>query len=154
MPENRLPELVGNILKNYLKKHRYIDLKLLQYNAILAWEKINSSFMNSHSEALGMKGKILMVKTDSTVIANELALKEKELVERLNREIGENVIDRVIFKSGYLRKKNKKNKSTDPRNKPLDISTIKKIENITVELKDDELRDIMKRFLISVAKKR
>jgi len=154
MQEKGSTELVGDILKEFLIRHRFIGLRLFEQKILLAWEKINSTFVNTHTQPINVKGRALFIKTDSTVLANELSLKEKELVDKLNREAGEKIIDRVIFKSGFLRKKHEKNKKNNSGKKELDLSTIKKIEDITVQLKDEELKDIMKRFLISVAKKR
>jgi len=49
------------------------------------------------AKALYLKNRTLTVAVLSSVIGQELKLHEKEILEKLNKKLGENVVDRIRF---------------------------------------------------------
>lgn len=50
------------------------------------------------SRPVVLKNQILTIKTSSSVLANELRLREGEMVEKINNQIGGGAVKKIIYK--------------------------------------------------------
>ena len=70
----------------------------METRVIDSWEKVVGGIFAKHTTHLSIKNGILYVKLDSSVLRSELAMARSKLVEMLNKEVGEKVIEDIIFR--------------------------------------------------------
>lgn len=47
---------------------------------------------------VSLRGRVLMVKTTSAVLASELRLREREIFQKIKESLGEQPIDRIVYR--------------------------------------------------------
>ena len=112
MQRDKKTHLIKDVLESYLAKNKHIGYRIKAAEALRIWGRISGDWLSSHSEAVHVKDGILLVKTDSPSLANELSLKQQELIEEINKELSSPLIEKIVFKSGFI----KKNKSKTAEN--------------------------------------
>ena len=142
---------IRDVLDLYLSKNEYIAYRIKSQEALKAWDTVVDNYIKQHTKTVFIKNKTLFIRTDSTVLANELSLREKELVDKLNSVLRTPLISRVKFKTGVIRKKDRKRESNAAKPKEITLKTINNIDRMVQDINEDELRFIMKKFLISLA---
>lgn len=150
---------VGKVLSDYISGHPEFQYQVKIREALFAWHRISDDYTARHSEAVMVKDRILYVNTDSSALASELTLRWQEMLERINRELGTPILRRILFKSGRVArlevKKGQKNLSTGEESGPrgldttprLTAGTLKRIDSTVNVIEEEDLREIMKRFL-------
>ena len=142
---------IRDVLDLYLSKNEYIAYRIKSQEALKAWDTVVDNYIKQHTKTVFIKNKTLFIRTDSTVLANELSLREKELVDKLNSVLRTPLISRIKFKTGVIRKKDRKRESNAAKPKEITLKTINNIDRMVQDINEDELRFIMKKFLISLA---
>jgi hypothetical protein len=142
-----------DVLALYLSKNKYIEYRIKSQEAITAWNKVCDSYIKMHTSAIYVKNGTLFVSADSSVISNELSLKENEFVKRINDQIGTPVISRIKMLSGFVKGDNNKRKTKVKRPAEISLKTINNIDRIVDSIKEDELRFIMKKYLITLSQR-
>ncbi len=144
---------VKDVLALYLSKNKYIEYKIKSQEAISAWNKVCDSYIKKHTSAVFVKNGTLFMSADSSVISNELSLKENELVKKINDLLGTPVISRIKMLSGFVKGDNSKRKTNLKRPAEISLKTINKIDRIVNSIKEDELRFIMKKYFITLSQR-
>ena len=142
-----------HILQKYLSKNKYIEYRIKSQEAITAWNKVCDSNIKNHTAALFVKNGTLFISADSPVISNELSLRENELVKKINDEIGTPVISRIKMVTGFVKSGNHKRKKNQRLPAETSLKTINNIDKIVNNIKEDELRFIMKKYLIALSQR-
>jgi hypothetical protein len=144
---------IREALDSYFMRNRRLAYKIKSLEVVKLWEKVADEYVKRHTQATVVKDRVLFVHTDSTALANELSLREKELVDSLNKAMHLPIIEKIVFKTGFIgiQKQiiDKKNKI----DKKLTVRTLQEIDRTVKEIKEDELRSILKRFLVASAKR-
>jgi hypothetical protein len=156
---------VGSVLESYISQHPEFEYQVKIREALVAWPKISDEYTARHTEAVMVKDRILYVNTDSSALASELTLRVSEFLQRLNRELGVPLIQRILFKSGRVGRRGEKEEGEGGhREKALSIGeekgfrggeagsrltarTLKRIDSTVRVIHEEELREILKRFL-------
>ena len=157
---------VASVLASYISGHPEFRYQVKIREALPAWHRISDEYTARHAEAVMVKDRILYVNTDSSALASELTLRGEELVGRINDELGMPVLQRIVFKSGRVARKDdgegqKKTSTTGikahsrgmdeaPR---LSAGMLKRIDSTVKVIEEEELREIMKRFLRAAARR-
>lgn len=91
-------ELVSaqNLVNGYLKK---VGFDPERYAAFDVWDSLLGN-MASHARAVGIRGGKIHVEVDSSVHLQELTLRKKEILRKLNGYLGRQKIKDVLFKIG------------------------------------------------------
>jgi len=63
-----------------------------------AWEKIMGKF-GLEASIIGLRGKKLTVGCDNAVLLQELTMRKRDIIARINSELGEEFIDDIRLKS-------------------------------------------------------
>jgi|APFEC2959095171_1045051.scaffolds.fasta_scaffold00089_52 hypothetical protein len=87
-----LKEAIGELLNTYQIRGKFNETYLVTY-----WEKLMGSCIASRTSRLFVNNKKLYVQIDSAPLKNELVMAKSKMIELLNREIGEVVIEEVVF---------------------------------------------------------
>lgn len=74
-----------------------IQDKLQQYEAVTGWAAIVGSHIAKETEALKIEKGILIVRVRTSVWRNELNMRKREIISKLNQAIGEAVIKDIKF---------------------------------------------------------
>ena len=149
---------VGSVLESYISKHPEFQYQVKIREALVAWPKISDEYTARHTDAVMVKDRILYVNTDSSALASELTLRGSELLKRLNRELGTPLLQRIRFKSGRVAsreepKREEKGLRGGEAGSRLTARTLKRIDSTVRVIHEEELREILKRFLRGAAQR-
>ncbi len=153
MKKGRTTFSIKEALEFYLSKNKQLAYKVKALDAIRLWEAIVDDYIRQHTRAAVVKDNVLFVNTESAVLASELSLREKELVDRMNNALHMPIIKRIVFKSGYIGKKDNKKDNINKIEKSITMKTINCIDKAVSKVKEDELREILRSFLVTAAKR-
>ena len=146
------PVRIGDVLKEFLSKHSYIDYRIKAERAVEVWNRLDDTIVREHTRAIQLKSGVLLVKVDSPAISNDLSLKERSYLNKLNKMLGGDIIKKIVFKSGYIKKEERgENKITGDK-KPT-MKVLKKIDSIVEKVEDEKLKNLLKRLFIESAKR-
>ncbi len=87
---------LGEAIKEMIEAYR-IGSKLSEAKMLDSWEKIVGSMIAKHTVQMKVSKRKLYVKLDSAALRSELTYAREKIRKSLNKEVGENLIDEVIF---------------------------------------------------------
>ncbi|MBW1615041.1 MAG: DUF721 domain-containing protein [Deltaproteobacteria bacterium] len=90
---------LGDFLTDALAKHR-ISYDTFMLKAWEVWEEALGDFMSSQTKPAAFKGGLLIVNVDNPAMMQQLHFLKKEVISKLNKAMGENVIKDIKFKAG------------------------------------------------------
>jgi hypothetical protein len=140
-------------LESYFERNKKLAHGIKSVDAVRRWEKIVEEYVGAHTRATTFKDRVLFVNTDSSALANELTLREKELLNAINKALGSPLVKKIVFKAGFLGKKNTQKELIDKTDKKLSIRTMHKIDRMVNDIKEEELRSVLRRLLVASAKR-
>ena len=87
-----LKEAISELLNTYHLRGKFNETYLVTY-----WEKLMGTGIASRTSRIFVNNKKLYIQIDSAPLKNELVMAKSKLIELLNREMGEVVIEEVVF---------------------------------------------------------
>ncbi len=81
-----------SFLKVYNLKSKFNETYLVTY-----WERIMGASIAKRTEKMYIKSGVLFIRLNSAPLSQELLLAKTKLIQLLNTEIGEQVINDVVF---------------------------------------------------------
>lgn len=90
--DKSLGEVIREMIDTYRLEGRLNEVKVLH-----SWEKVVGQMISKHTVDLHIRNRKLFVKVDSPALRNELAYMSSVILERLNKEVGGQVIDEMIL---------------------------------------------------------
>lgn len=87
-----LKEVIQELLKTYRLEGKLNEVKLIS-----SWEKVMGKMIANHTGGIFINKKKLFVKLDSAALRSELSYAKEKIIKMLNDEVGELVIEEVIF---------------------------------------------------------
>lgn len=84
-------------LEEFFKEKKW-SKKIKGYQIISNWENLAGKEIAQSSQPIKIQNKCLFLAVKSNVWANELNLRKGELIEKINREAGEEIISNILFK--------------------------------------------------------
>ncbi len=87
-----LKQAIDQLLNAYQLRSKFNETYLVTF-----WEKVMGKPIASRTGKLYVKEKKLYVQILSAPLKNELLLARSKAIELINREMGENVIEEIIF---------------------------------------------------------
>jgi predicted nucleic acid-binding Zn ribbon protein len=85
-------------LEKFFKEKNW-STKIKGYQTISNWENLVGKEIAQSSQPIKIQDKCLFLAVKSNVWANELNLRKGELIEKINREAGEEIISNILFKT-------------------------------------------------------
>jgi len=89
--------LFKTALEKFLKEKKW-SKKIKGYQIINNWENLAGKEIAQSSQPIKIQDKCLFLAVKSNVWANELNLRKGELIEKINRKAGEEIISNILFK--------------------------------------------------------
>ncbi len=74
-----------------------IGRKIAEYEAVLQWESVVGEHIGRAAEAVRIIKGILVVKVKSSTWRNELNLRKREIIDSLNKALGEDIVKDIRF---------------------------------------------------------
>ncbi len=146
--EASLRELLEGVLANLELRTRFRE-----HLALMAWPEIAGRVVAAHSQAEAVRDGVLIVSADTPAWAQELQMRQRELLELLAGRVGPRVIREIHFRSG-LRREGRRARA--PRLRPREIKLSgrqeRRIGEAAGKIPDDELRARAERAFASLAR--
>ena len=90
-------ESVGMLIRKFLRQEG-LETPLNEKRLIDSWSEVMGSSIASMSKALYIKNQVLYVEVTSTPLRQQLMMGRQQLVNRLNQQVGAQVITNIILK--------------------------------------------------------
>jgi hypothetical protein len=87
-----LKEAIEDMLELYKLRSKFNETYIVAY-----WEQIMGLPISSRTTELYIKERKLFVQLDSAPLRNELLLAKTKIISLLNKQVGEDIIDEVVF---------------------------------------------------------
>lgn len=88
---------IGDALKEFLKKSKLKSgMQAMQVKD--AWEKIMGKTISNYTDKIEIINSTLFIYTSVAPLKHELTYQKSKIIERVNEELGENVILEVVVK--------------------------------------------------------
>jgi len=106
--ENRYPgsgpQHIGAVLKELLRQPEW-EQKSRAHRALLLWDQVVGDELSRHSEATAFQVEqgTLIVEVEHSVWMHHLQMQEETLRERMNRQLGQTMIQKIRFRLGTSR---------------------------------------------------
>ena len=88
---------IGKILEGFFEDNPDIADKLAETRLINYWNNEMSPAVSRYTDDLFIKKRVLYVRLKSAVLKNELMMHREQMIEKLNREVGREVIEGIVF---------------------------------------------------------
>lgn len=88
---------IGEIISQFIAQNK-LGQKLDETQIMQLWPRVAGEIIGSYTQSLYVHNRTLYVQLSSAVLRNELMMLRSELLQKLNAEIGHQVIDNIIFK--------------------------------------------------------
>ena len=96
MRERSRLEAVGPLLSDVLQGLG-LDRRLREFKAVEIWDAVVGETIAQNTRPIGIREGVLFVEVASSVWMQELVLLRDDIVERLNRELGETRVRRIVL---------------------------------------------------------
>lgn len=90
--EISLKEAIRQLMQTYRLEGKMNEVRLIN-----SWDKVAGGIISKHTTNLKIKKRKLFVSLDSAALRSELSYSREKIVKMLNQEVGEQVIDEIIF---------------------------------------------------------
>ncbi len=127
-PRGDIGGLLGSVLKGL-----GLDSRIKEQTCILVWDEVVGEQVSSNARPDFIRDGIMFVVTKSPVWANELTFYKTDMIARLNRKVGANVLKDIIFKSGRFPRKSAKSTAAQAETPDLEGIQLTDRELVTVE---------------------
>ncbi|MFV1980585.1 MAG: DUF721 domain-containing protein [Rhodothermia bacterium] len=97
MKRGSRPRPLGDIMKELLK-NLGPGTRLFEASVIAAWQDISGRQIRKATERVWLEKRRLFVKVSSASWRQELHLQRRAWCDRLNQELGRDVVDEIIFR--------------------------------------------------------
>lgn len=87
---------LGEAIQQFLQDYKSSD-KLKEAKIINEWAKIVGPVFDQHTVSIFLKQRYLYVRMDAASVKHELYMARTSLIRALNKELGETVIEKIIF---------------------------------------------------------
>lgn len=87
---------IGDLVNELLKELK-LDQKLKEVRLISSWNEILGMNVARATNKLFIKNRVLFVYLKSPVVRKELMMLKTGIIKRLNDQVGESVIDDIVF---------------------------------------------------------
>jgi len=142
------PSPVGEILEEVLSRLG-IDNKIKQLRILKHWKEIVGKTLARHSCPVTVRKGNLFVKVDSSGWLAQITYFKEKIISELNRKAGSEVIRDIYLSLGKVYPQRKKGKlAPNLRKIRLSQKDLNWIENTVKNVKDESLRELLRRILI------
>ena len=89
-------EQVGTLIQHFLREEG-LETPYNEYRLIQAWPEVMGQGIAHLTSSLQIRGGVLYIRLQSSVLRQELMASRRQLAQRLNEFVGAQVIENIIF---------------------------------------------------------
>ncbi len=93
----RNTEALSDVIQQVLRNN-HLDKQLNENRLLAAWPKVLGDNIMQYTTDLYIKRKVLYVSLSSSVLRHDLFTSRQEIKQSLNRSVGEEVINDIVFR--------------------------------------------------------
>jgi hypothetical protein len=128
-----------------------MESQLRELAVLQAWERIAGHVVSMHAHAEAMRDRVLVVLTDTPAWAQELHMRQAELLARLRSVVGEDGVQAIHFRSGLQRhSKQTAPQQGTPGQETLPRRQASEVHTAAARIGDRELRERVERAFASL----
>lgn len=90
--QSTLGEAIAKMLKVYRLEDKVTETDIWQ-----SWKSIMGSSIYKHTQKVELRGRVLLIRLDSSVLRQELGFAKAKIVDNINDHIGKRVIDDILL---------------------------------------------------------
>lgn len=139
---DKLSVTLGKLLRS-----RGLESSLSEYRIQGQWEKAVGAGIARHAQPQTVQGKKLVLVVDSPAWMQQLSLLKPELIEKLNKALGREAVSSITLKLGEVSSRSRKTEEAAPARAELDPKERAEIEASLRELRDPDIKEIMRRLI-------
>lgn len=88
---------INEVIDEYLKTSG-LKQKLQKSRIPNYWEEVMGKVVAKRTKSVYIKDKTLFVSLNSSVLRNELVMMKQDIINTLNKYVGEKIIDKIVLK--------------------------------------------------------
>jgi hypothetical protein len=88
---------IGAVLDDFFRQNPELADKMAEVRLIDSWKNVLGSSVIRFTDSLYIKKRTLYVRLTSSVLKSELMICREQLINKLNKEAGRNVIDSITL---------------------------------------------------------
>jgi len=88
---------IGSILDDFFEQNPELADKLAETRLMDSWTTVLGSSVSRFTDKLYIRKRALYVRVTSSVLKSELMMVREQMIDKLNRQAGRNVIDNIIL---------------------------------------------------------
>lgn len=138
----RISSTLGSLLRV-----RGLSSRLKEYRIFSQWDEIVGETIALHAQPLSVRRGKLTVLVDSSTWHHHLSQLRPELLEKINRSMGKEGIDGIVFKIGGLEPRHVAGRADTATPAILTSEESRRIEEYVRSLKDEDLRQAAVRLI-------
>lgn len=86
-----------NDLLGQFSQQKKLKKPLLEARVVALWKPLMGDVINKYTEKVSVKDKVLFIKVQQSALKNELLYLQDEIIEKINKEVGENAIVKMVL---------------------------------------------------------
>jgi hypothetical protein len=139
---DKLSVTLGRMLKA-----RGLESRLSEYRVLGQWEKAVGAVIARHARPQSVRGRKLTLVVDSPAWMQQLSLLKPELVEKMNKNLGRDMIREVTLKLGEVAPSAAPEEEAPPVRVSLSREERATIETYLEEIRDPDTRESIRRVI-------
>lgn len=88
---------LSEVIREYIREMRF-ERKLKEVDMVQSWQELLGKTVSRYTRNIYFSKGILYVEISSPVVKNELIMVREEIRSRLNKEAGEEMVTKIVFK--------------------------------------------------------
>ena len=97
MSSRHSPQPLGKLVKSIIDEMG-IQSKIDEAQVVETWAALAGPNVNARTQSAWVKNKTLYVKINSSAWRQELQMRKKDWLERLNQELGRKLVEDIVFR--------------------------------------------------------
>jgi predicted nucleic acid-binding Zn ribbon protein len=143
---------LGSVLEGLLGE-LHLDVRVRQHQVWGMWDELVGEGIAGKAQPDRVRGKTLFVNVANSAWMQELQFMRRMIIDRINKALGAELIDSIQFRIGTVSGRAEKVQSRKAEDHvPLPPDIVEEIDRCVQEIKDEEVRERMRRVLAKQAR--
>ena len=91
--ERNIKDVINAMYDKYRMNQKITEVKLVN-----AWAEITGPLISKHTSEIKLVNKTLYLKFDNAPLKNEMMYRRTSIIEAVNRELGENTVEKIFIR--------------------------------------------------------
>lgn len=143
---SRKIELMSRTIEKLLNARGWSS-RLKEYRVLGMWDRCVGPSIAAHAQPAMIRGKKLTVIVDSSAWMQQLSLLRPEIIEKLNKSLGEDAVESITLKMGEVRPTKGSDEGRSAPLRRLNADERRRIDELVREIEDEDSRNRLKHLI-------